>query len=226
MDHLPMVLLGTRITWHEDPDCSPAELVNGSTLKIPGEFFDFASAQSSKPSSTFLHDLQNFMRNALPIPVKYHSVPNSYVPSSLSSTGYVYVSVDGYDHPLLVYNDLTIDRFVSSLHVIHISLRTLMAIRTILTKNLKPAFVGSNILISFNSPVSYQPLSVSHPTTVTTKHSRTIRPLKHLTNDYVSAVALQILCVFFVRFVLKLIDLVLLTRKTVKFTVLLISCEK
>ena len=32
MDHLPMVLLGIPTAWREDPDCSPAELVYGSTL--------------------------------------------------------------------------------------------------------------------------------------------------------------------------------------------------
>ena len=33
MDHLPMVLLGIRTAWHEDPDCSRTELVYGSTLR-------------------------------------------------------------------------------------------------------------------------------------------------------------------------------------------------
>ena len=95
-----MVLLGICSTWRENPDYSPAELVYGSTLRIPGEFLDLTSAQSLQPSPTFPHDLQNSMRNALPIPTKLHSVPNSYVSSSLSSTGYVYVRVDGYRHPL------------------------------------------------------------------------------------------------------------------------------
>ena len=57
INHLPVVLLGIRSSWREDPDCSPAELVYGSTLRIPGKFLDLTSAQSSQPSSTFLHDL-------------------------------------------------------------------------------------------------------------------------------------------------------------------------
>lgn len=38
-DELPIVLLGIRSTVTEDLKCSPAELVYGQTLKIPGEFF-------------------------------------------------------------------------------------------------------------------------------------------------------------------------------------------
>ena len=34
MAELPMVLLGIRSSWRVDPDCSPAELVYGTTLKI------------------------------------------------------------------------------------------------------------------------------------------------------------------------------------------------
>ena len=40
MKHLPFTLLGLRTTWREEPGCSPAELVYGSTLRIPGEFID------------------------------------------------------------------------------------------------------------------------------------------------------------------------------------------
>lgn len=35
---LPMVLLGICSSWCVDPNCSPAELVYGSTLCLPGEF--------------------------------------------------------------------------------------------------------------------------------------------------------------------------------------------
>ena len=91
MDHLPMVLLGIRTAWREDPDCSPAELVYGSSLRIPCEFLGNTSSGFLQPSSTFLHNLQTSMQNVLPSPINYHSTPHSYVPNSLSSTGYVYV---------------------------------------------------------------------------------------------------------------------------------------
>ena len=40
------------------------------------------------------------MNNALPPPVKYHSSQPTYMPNTLSSTGYVYVRVDGHRTPL------------------------------------------------------------------------------------------------------------------------------
>ena len=36
MAELPMVLLGILSSWRVDPDCSPAELVYGTTLRLPG----------------------------------------------------------------------------------------------------------------------------------------------------------------------------------------------
>ena len=38
MDELPLVLLGIRTAWREDPGCSASDLVYGTSLRIPGEF--------------------------------------------------------------------------------------------------------------------------------------------------------------------------------------------
>ena len=77
MDHLPMVLLGLRVAWREDPDCSPAELVYGSSLRLPGEFVDPTLTCTSRPTSTFLQDLQHSMRSAHPTPPVYHNIQSS-----------------------------------------------------------------------------------------------------------------------------------------------------
>ncbi len=47
---LPMVLLGIRTALKEDPSCTAAELVYGTTLRLPGEFFT-SSVDSVDPSS-------------------------------------------------------------------------------------------------------------------------------------------------------------------------------
>ena len=39
MDELPLVLLGLRSAPKEDLGCSPSELVYGTTIRLPGEFF-------------------------------------------------------------------------------------------------------------------------------------------------------------------------------------------
>ena len=42
VDSLPMALLEIRTTLKQDCRCTPAELVYGTTLRIPGEFLRLA----------------------------------------------------------------------------------------------------------------------------------------------------------------------------------------
>ena len=100
MEHLPFTLLGLRTAWHEEPGCSPAELVYGSTLRIPGEFIDPTPPLPLQPSTTFLRDLQKLMHEALPPPPTHHSSPTSYYPPSLGQTGFFYVRIDKHKTPL------------------------------------------------------------------------------------------------------------------------------
>ena len=89
-----------RTAWREDPDCSPAELVYGSSLHVPGEFLPPVAPQQNTPSSEFLRHLQTSMRSALPPPPSHHGTRPEQVPTNLDSTGYVYIRQDGYRKPL------------------------------------------------------------------------------------------------------------------------------
>ncbi|KAK7491960.1 hypothetical protein BaRGS_00016806 [Batillaria attramentaria] len=97
---LPMVLLGIRCSWRVDPGCSPAELVYGSTLRLPGEFLQPVDASTMEPDSMFLKHLQETMRTVLPPAPTFHGKQPVYVPSNLASTGFVYVRHDAHRHPL------------------------------------------------------------------------------------------------------------------------------
>ena len=97
---IPIVLLGIRTSWREDSGCSPAELVYGSTLRLPGEFLSSTGTETSTPKSEFVQQLQNTMRSMKPPPPKFHGQQSTYVPSNLASTGYVYVRIDSHRHPL------------------------------------------------------------------------------------------------------------------------------
>ena len=97
---LPMVLLGIRSSWRVDPGCSPAELVYGSTLRIPGEFLQPRDARTMEPDLPFLRELQRTMRSLQPPPTRFHGNQTTYVPSSLASADYVYVRRASHRHPL------------------------------------------------------------------------------------------------------------------------------
>ena len=99
MDELPLVLLGIRTAWREDPDCSAVDLVYGTSLRLPGEFLPH-EPRDSRVSSEFLNQLRDKMHTALPPAYEFHGSHSAYTPNSLASTGYVYVRHDAHRKPL------------------------------------------------------------------------------------------------------------------------------
>ena len=186
MDNLPMVLLALRVAWRKDPDCSPAELVYGSSLRLPGEFVDPTLTRTSRPTSTFLQDLQHSMRSAHPTPPVYHNTQSSYVPNNLSQTGYVYVRIDShrsslqrpYEGPFRII--ATADKYFE----LDINGR----FQKISIDRLKPAYVQATHLP--NQTISPQ-VSTPQPTVdgFTTRRGRLIRRPQYLNDHYVDAMA-------------------------------------
>ena len=86
MDELPFVILGLHTAWREDPGCTPAQLVYGTNLHVPGEFLPSANTRQVVPTSDFLHHLQTTMRSVLPPPPSHHGQRPTQVPANLSST--------------------------------------------------------------------------------------------------------------------------------------------
>ena len=104
MTHLPLVLLGLRSSIREDGAMSPAELVYGSALRLPGELLpdpDPSSSSSRVPQSDFLRNLQDSLRQALPLPITHHGRRSVQVPKLLESASFVYVRVDAVRPPLV-----------------------------------------------------------------------------------------------------------------------------
>ncbi|GFW99860.1 integrase catalytic domain-containing protein [Trichonephila clavipes] len=69
---LPIILLGLQLgaSLKEDILCAPAELVFGTTIRLPGEMFD-----SSKPDDNvvnFVSKLKSHMQSLHPKPPKHH----------------------------------------------------------------------------------------------------------------------------------------------------------
>ena len=99
-ENLALVLLGIRSSLKPDLGSSAAELVYGTPLRLPGEFFSSADLTVPDPSS-FLSRLRQFSRSLRP--VEPRPPPSSrvfYVPAALVDCTHVYVRVDSVRQPL------------------------------------------------------------------------------------------------------------------------------
>ena len=113
---LPLVLLGIRSCLKEDLHCSTSELVYGTTLRLPGEFFDStASAHPVPDSHTYLSRLRHTMQQLRPVPTTHHAHHKPHVTKELSSSTHVFVRKDAlrkslqppYDGPFQVVSRST-----------------------------------------------------------------------------------------------------------------------
>ena len=68
MDSLPLILLGIRTALKEDLNSTTAEMVYGTTLRLPGEFFDPPSTTSLPDPSEYLNQLRLHFRTLRHIP--------------------------------------------------------------------------------------------------------------------------------------------------------------
>ena len=102
MDHLPMAMLGIRTAWRTELDCSPAELVYGTSLTVPGLLIgDSPQMAQESPTSEFVNDLYHRMGELKPSEMAHHTTPKVQVPSSIEESSWVYVRTDAVRKPLV-----------------------------------------------------------------------------------------------------------------------------
>ena len=104
MSHVPFVLLGLRSSIRVDAGCSPADLLYGGPVRLPGDMLAVPSIDSGtsppvSPSAFALH-LRSVMSAASPMPVLYHGTPTSRVDGRLMSATHVFLRVDAVRRPL------------------------------------------------------------------------------------------------------------------------------
>nr|VZI08547.1 unnamed protein product [Spirometra erinaceieuropaei] len=98
-DHLPPVLLGIRSALKPDLDCSAAELVFGSTVRLPGEMISPTPQGAAEDPTNLLHRLRQFMRTLSPVPPRSSASP-SYLEKDLATCSHVYLRCDRVRRPL------------------------------------------------------------------------------------------------------------------------------
>uniref|UniRef100_T1DNZ3 Putative secreted protein n=1 Tax=Anopheles aquasalis TaxID=42839 RepID=T1DNZ3_ANOAQ len=75
---LPIVLLGLRTAWKEDLEATTAELTYGSTLRLPGEFFEETEDRKPIQLAEFVANLRADMAKIRPKQRSDHSKPCSF----------------------------------------------------------------------------------------------------------------------------------------------------
>ncbi|GFX02176.1 integrase catalytic domain-containing protein [Trichonephila clavipes] len=158
---LPIILLGLRASLKEDILCTPAELVFGTTIRLPGEMFD-----SSKPDDdvvNFVSKLKSHMQSLHPKPPKHHGKRPVFIHPGLLEATHVFLRRD-ICKPAFFFNteDLQLPQ----------------------TKNETPATVEPNATASTPATVESDP-TASTPTQPSTRSGRKVHlPTSFLLRSY------------------------------------------
>ena len=167
LDALPLVLLGIRSCFKEDIHCTTSELVYGTTLRLPGEFFDSTvSAQPVQDPHTYVSRLRSTMQQLRPIPASHHTSRTPHISKDLATSTHVFIRHDAvrkslqppYDGPFEVI--ARADKFYTVLVNGHR--------QTISLDRLKPAHLDSPSFTATAPSIATPASSTALPTTSST----------------------------------------------------------
>ena len=96
---LPLVLLGIRSSFKQDLGCCSAELLYGTPLQLPGEFFN-PPPYSLADQHVFLQNLSNHINKLKPCPPRSVSSNKPFVHPDLDSSSHVFLRQDAVQRPL------------------------------------------------------------------------------------------------------------------------------
>ena len=94
---LPMVLLKIRTCLKQDLKSSSAELIYGTTLRLPGDFFQSTTTQLNPV--TYVTRLSTAMQQLQPLKVRQRSPRKSHVSEDLQTCTHVFVRHDAVKKP-------------------------------------------------------------------------------------------------------------------------------
>lgn len=94
VDILPLVLLGVRSTLKEDLKSSPAELVYGEPIRLPGDFFQ-PQNDEVVDMTDYITKLRKFASSLLPTPASRHGNQRSpFIFKNLATTSHIFLRDD------------------------------------------------------------------------------------------------------------------------------------
>ncbi len=99
VDNLPIVLLDIRSSFKPDVNACAAELVYGSTIRLPGEFLEQTTPPAPGDINDLLHRLRQFVRSQQPQPPRFSMAP-SFLDPYLKTCSHVFLRCDRVRRPL------------------------------------------------------------------------------------------------------------------------------
>ena len=170
MDSLPLVLLGIRTSLKTDLNSTAAEMVYGSSLRLPGEFFQSSHHHSLPDQSDFVNRLRTHFRSLQTVPPR-SATGISHIPPELSTSTHVFVRHDAIRKPLQPpYNGpYSVVKRTPKHFTVNINGRH----DTVSIDRLKPAHIDFSAL-----PDSADP-SHGHSNSSTQPHPHSLTPTSH-----------------------------------------------
>lgn len=92
VETFPVVLLSLRTSYKEDIKASTAEMVYGTTLKLPGEYF--AIEESIGYPQMFTEKFREHIKATRAIPTAHHIKKRPFIHQKLESSTHVFVRID------------------------------------------------------------------------------------------------------------------------------------
>lgn len=87
---LPLILLGFRVTYKEDIDATPSQLIYGAGLRLPGEFLNSNNKERTSQIE-FVNKLRKFMSELRPTVTSHHSKGKPFIERNLYTSPQVFI---------------------------------------------------------------------------------------------------------------------------------------
>ena len=168
-ESLPLVLLGIRTAVKDDLKCSTAEMVYGTTLRLPGELFISIPSDTVSDPLSYVDTLKDLMNQLQYRQPRSPSSNPTFVHKDLTNCTHVFVRNDAKKPPLQ-------PTYIGPFKVVDRKSRHFVIARndgrtdTVSIDRLKPAYSipsSDTHTEQSHSSLSYQPVSQSHPATLT-----------------------------------------------------------
>ncbi|XP_037824294.1 uncharacterized protein LOC119612551 [Lucilia sericata] len=98
VDNLPLVLMGYRSSVIQDIGYSPSEMLYGTNLRLPGDFFE--SYEEARTNNDWVKQFCENMQMLKASPTAHHGANSSFIPSTLKNCTHVFIRHDAVRKPL------------------------------------------------------------------------------------------------------------------------------